>query len=499
VPSTFARLGVPGDIVAVLDRAGITVPFPIQTATIADAMAGRDIAGKAPTGSGKTLAFAIPMVVNVGPSHPRRPGGLVLVPTRELAEQVRTELALLAAAVGRKVTTIYGGVSYGPQRAALSRGSDIVVACPGRLEDLIAQGAIDLSGVHIAVVDEADRMADMGFLPAVKRILDLTDRRRQTLLYSATLDGAVDVLVRQYQHNPRRHEVRSHEGEPGMVRHIFWKTEHAGRVGLTAEVVSRHDSAIVFCRTKHGADRLTRQLTQLGVAAVAIHGNRSQPQRHRALQQFSAGAVRALVATDVAARGIHVDAVGCVVHFDPPNDEKDYVHRSGRTGRAGSDGTVVSLVMHDQVRGTQLMQRRLGLTERVDRADLRTLGDIIVTNHRPAPYEAPTSPRRRSGGEGTPRGRRHQGRRTSERAEVAGTDGSDRRPRRSPSGERNGNASSAWSEPRRTEIPDRQRDGEGRQRRSQGTGRPSRSDGSGQPGRPRRSRSEGQSGRRRYR
>ncbi len=396
MPPPFADLGVPADVVAVLDAAGITEPFPIQIATIADAMAGRDIAARAPTGSGKTLAFAIPMVVNVGPSSPGRPGGLVLVPTRELAEQVRNELAPLAAAVGRNVTTIYGGIGYGPQRSALRRGVDIVVACPGRLEDLVAQRAIELSAVHIAVIDEADRMADMGFLPAVRRLLDLTARRRQTLLYSATLDGMVDVLVRHYQQHPRRREVSSVEGEPGVVRHLFWKTEHALRVGLTADVVARHDSAIVFCRTKHGADRLTRQLVQSGVPAVAIHGNRSQPQRHRALQQFASGAVRALVATDVAARGIHVDSVGCVVHFDPPNDEKGYVHRSGRTGRAGVDGTVVSLLMHDQVQSAQRMQRALGMPQGVDRAEVRTLGEPRIATATPQDTIA-TGDRRRSG------------------------------------------------------------------------------------------------------
>jgi superfamily II DNA/RNA helicase len=400
--SPFADLGVPGEVVAVLDRAGITEPFPIQTATIPDALAGGDITGRAPTGSGKTLAFAIPLAVNVGPSRPRRPSGLVLVPTRELAEQVRRELVPLASAVGRRVTTIYGGVGYQPQRSALNRGADVVVACPGRLEDLIEQRAVDLSGVHVAVVDEADRMADMGFLPAVRRILDLTARDRQTLLFSATLDGVVDVLIRRYQRHPRRFEVAGDEGEPGTVRHLFWRAEHAGKVGLTAEVVSRHDSAIVFCRTKHGADRLTRQLTQHGVPAVAIHGNRTQPQRHRALQRFASGEVRALVATDVAARGIHVDAVGCVVHFDPPNDEKDYVHRSGRTGRAGVDGTVVSLLMHDQVGSAQRIQRNLGLSQGVDRVDLGLLGTpLIATTARPA--HAATdgvdrSERRNSGG-----------------------------------------------------------------------------------------------------
>jgi superfamily II DNA/RNA helicase len=242
----------------------------------------------------------------------------------------------------------------------------------------------------------------------VKRLLDVTQADRQTMLFSATLDGAVDVLVRRYQHEPRRHEITDDEGEPGDVRHLFWKTDTTNRVALTADVVARHGSAIVFCRTKHGADRLVKQLGGAGVPAVAIHGNRSQPQRERALQQFSSGAARALVATDVAARGIHVDAVGCVVHFDPPADHKDYVHRSGRTGRAGVDGTVVSLVMHEQVRAARLLQRALGMAEGVEPADVELLGDRVpMKPMRPTEAPQPSSDRpRRSDGAGERSGRR---------------------------------------------------------------------------------------------
>jgi len=391
VPPTFADLGVPADLVAVLDRGSITSPFPIQAATLPDAFAGRDISGRAPTGSGKTLAFGLPLVVNVGPSRPRQPRGLVLVPTRELAEQVRRELAPLCRAVGRRVMSVYGGVGYGPQRAELERGVDILVACPGRLEDLVAQRVVDLSAVHIVVLDEADRMADMGFLPAVKRLLDLTSSDRQTLLFSATLDGAVDGVVRRYQHDPLRHEVADEEGDPGEVRHLFWKTDTARRVALAADVVSRHQSAIVFCRTKHGADRVVRQLGAAGVSAVAIHGNKSQPQRDRALRQFSSGAVRALVATDVAARGIHVDAVGCIIHFDPPADHKDYVHRSGRTGRAGDDGTVVSLVLPEQVRAVRQMQRALDMPDGIESPSVGVLGEPVVVPVRHV-VETPAAP-----------------------------------------------------------------------------------------------------------
>jgi superfamily II DNA/RNA helicase len=394
---TFADLGVPAALVATLDRRGIMTPFPIQAAVLPDAMAGHDIAGRAPTGSGKTLAFALPLAVRAEKSRPRRPTALVLVPTRELAEQVRKELTPLVSTVDRRVLAIYGGVGYGPQRSALERGVDIVVACPGRLEDLVAQRAIDLADVRVAVVDEADRMADMGFLPAVRRLLDATAADRQTLLFSATLDGAVDVLVRRYQRDARRHEVVADEDEAGDVRHLFWRTEPSSRVALTADIVSRHGSAIVFCRTKHGADRLVKQLGTAGVPAVAIHGNRSQPQRERALATFVAGRARALVATDVAARGIHVDAVGCVVHFDPPADHKDYVHRSGRTGRAGENGTVVSLILDPQVRATRLMQRALGVDEGVARPDVDVLGsrrpvERIERLAAPSPDDRPASP-----------------------------------------------------------------------------------------------------------
>jgi superfamily II DNA/RNA helicase len=384
VPPTFADLGVPADLVAVLERRGITTPFPIQAATLPDGLAGRDLSGRAPTGSGKTLAFGVPLVVNLGPSRPRQPRGLVLVPTRELAEQVRRELAPLCRPSGRRVMAVYGGVGYGPQRAELDRGVDIVVACPGRLEDLVAQRMVDLSAVSVAVIDEADRMADMGFLPAVKRLLDLTAPDRQTLLFSATLDGAVDGLVRRYQHEPRRHEVAGEDGDASEVRHLFWRTDTASRVALAADVVSRHHSAIVFCRTKHGADRVVRQLGAAGVRVAAIHGNRSQPQRERALEQLRSGSVQALVATDVAARGIHVDAVGCVIHFDPPADDKGYVHRSGRTGRAGVDGTVVSLVLPEQVRAVGLLQRALGLPTGVHAADVAVLGERIPAAASPA-------------------------------------------------------------------------------------------------------------------
>ncbi len=358
---SFAELGLPTSLVDVLARRGITEPLPIQAAAIADALAGRDVSGKAPTGAGKTLAYALPLAANLDKGRPRRPRGLVLVPTRELAAQICSEFAPLLRVRGLRTHSFYGGVGFGDQRKALRQGVDVVVACPGRLEDLMRQGDVDLSDVDAVVVDEADRMADMGFLPAVRRILDATHDRRQTLLFSATLDGAVDALVRGYQRQPVRHEVASDPGEIGRATHRFDAVAHVDRVAACAALAAEEPSSIVFVRTKHGADRLAQQLTRNGVKAAPIHGGRSQAQRDRALAAFRAGRVRALVATDVAARGIHVDAVSCVIHFDLPADAKDYVHRSGRTARAGAQGTVVALVTPEQRQAARALRRGLDL------------------------------------------------------------------------------------------------------------------------------------------
>jgi superfamily II DNA/RNA helicase len=374
VSSTFSALGVPAPIVDRLSARGITDAFPIQAATLPDALAGRDISGKAPTGSGKTIAFGIPLVARVTKAAPRKPRGLVLVPTRELAAQVATELTALGSKKGPTVLAIYGGVGFGPQINALRRGVDIVVACPGRLADLIAQRQLTLDAVELVVIDEADRMADMGFLPEVKRLLDEVRPDRQTLLFSATLDGDVDVLVKRYQKDPARHELAADE-DAIPSRHIFWKMDRAERVDVLADVVNREWPAIVFCRTKHGADRLAKQLGKAGVSAAAIHGDRSQSQRDRALASFASGRVQALVATDVAARGIHVDDVAAVVHFDPPGSEKDYIHRSGRTGRAGAAGLVVSLVDKALQEGAIDLQRRLGFEPELHWPDVDALAD----------------------------------------------------------------------------------------------------------------------------
>lgn len=379
--SSFARLGVPADLVEVLSRARIDTPFDIQSATIPDALEGRDVLGRAPTGSGKTLAFGIPMIVRLEKAQAHHPTGLILSPTRELAEQIRRELEPLAIERGRSVHAVYGGVGFGEQLKALRGGVDMLVACPGRLLDLIDQGEVKLDRVTIAVVDEADRMADMGFLPVVKDILDKTNRDRQTMLFSATLGKEVKVLTDRYQRNPVTHQVG--ELEPDMTRmtHRFIRIDRTEKVALAAHEVREHGQTIVFCRTRHGADRVARQLKKYGVKTGVIHGRRTQSQRDNALKAFVNEKVQALVATDVAARGIHVDGVDCVVHFDPPEDDKAYTHRSGRTARAGASGAVVSLITNEDLKDTKKLQRQIGVRcefENPEPHDRLNLGEPII-------------------------------------------------------------------------------------------------------------------------
>ena len=365
--TTFANLGIPEGLAEYLEELGFTTPFEVQTATIPDALAGRDIAARAPTGSGKTLAFGLPLLIHVEDAQPRRPRGLVLAPTRELAEQIRRELDPIARAGGRSVVAAYGGVGYEPQRRALARGVDVLVACPGRLADLVSRGDVQLGDVEVVVIDEADRMSDIGFLPEVKRLLDRTPDDRQTLLFSATLDGEVGELTRRYQRDPALHEIGDAEPDIEDMRHLFWRLEHGDRVDVASDLIQAAGPTIVFCRTRRGADRVAKQLVRTGATAAAIHGSRSQSQRARALKSFADGTVEALVATDVAARGIHVQGVACVLHFDPPIDHKTYLHRSGRTARAGAQGVVVSFVAGDQLRDADQLVRNLRL-----RADLNT-------------------------------------------------------------------------------------------------------------------------------
>jgi superfamily II DNA/RNA helicase len=358
-PRSFADLGVPETIHEALTARGVLEPFPIQELALPDALAGRDVCGQAPTGSGKTLAFGIPLAVRVTRAGARRPHGLVLVPTRELAAQVAHELTWLGARRKLRVATCYGGVGFGPQLHALRRGVDVLVACPGRLRDLIERGECHLDDVEVVVLDEADRMADMGFLPEVRRLLDQTPASRQTILYSATLDGTVDALVKRYQDDPCVHRVEADLAVGPPATHHFWRVDEQSRVQVCSAIVRKAGSTIVFCRTRRRADRVARQLGATGLTSAAIHGDRSQRQRDHALAAFTAGRINALVATDVAARGIDVDGVECVVHFDPPADAKDYTHRSGRTARAGAPGLVVSLIGHDQRAAVKQLQRRL--------------------------------------------------------------------------------------------------------------------------------------------
>jgi superfamily II DNA/RNA helicase len=359
----FSELGLPKPILERLEREGKSTAFPIQAAVIPDVLSGRDVAGRAPTGSGKTLGFGLPMVARLSDARPKRPVALILAPTRELAEQIMAELTPFARATGHDTVAIYGGVGYGHQRKALDRGVELVVACPGRLEDLMQMRAIDLRDVSTVVIDEADQMADMGFLPAVRRIVAQTSDDRQVLLFSATLDGPVAKLVADFQHNPVRHEVGPKGPDVHAANHHFWVVNREDRVATTAKVIDRLGSTIVFTRTRHGADRLAKQLGKSGVKAEPIHGGRSQGQRDRALAAFKKGHASALIATDVAARGIHVNGVSAVVHFDPPAENSTYLHRSGRTARAGATGNVVSLLDGSQKKDARKMQRGIGIDE----------------------------------------------------------------------------------------------------------------------------------------
>ena len=391
---SFADLGLPTPLVNQLERSGITSAFAIQAAVIPDALAGRDVAGRAPTGSGKTLGFGLPLVAGLTTAKPKRPVALVLAPTRELAEQIMAELTPFTKAMRMSATSIYGGVGYGNQKNALNRGTELVVACPGRLEDLMQMGAIDLRDVATVVVDEADQMADMGFLPAVRRIVGQTRNDRQVMLFSATLDGPVAKLIKDFQHDPVRHEVGPKGPDVDAAHHVFWQVDRTERNQSTADVIDRCGSTIVFTRTRHGADRLAKQLDKLGVSAQPIHGGRSQNQRDRALDAFKKGKADALIATDVAARGIHVDGVSAVVHYDPPADGATYHHRSGRTARAGATGIVVSFVEPGTSKDAKKLQRDVGIQVDVTDPDLDDLEVALLLD---GPVDAPVervAPRR---------------------------------------------------------------------------------------------------------
>ncbi len=362
----FAALGVPEVLVKALARAGICDPFPIQTVTLPDALAGRDILARGQTGSGKTLAFVLPLLTRLSSSSPRplgrRPRALILAPTRELARQIHRVIEPLASDLGLRATAVFGGVPIRPQITALRRGVEIVVACPGRLEDLIRSGACHLGGVEICVLDEADHMADLGFLPSVRRILDQTPADGQRLLYSATLDAAVDVLANRYLSNPVLHSVDDDRASvPEMAHHVL-HISAADRLPVLIELTSGPGRKLVFTRTKHRARLLARQLSEAGVPAGEMHSNLTQARRIRNLAEFSTGRANVLVATDLAARGLHIDDVELVIHADPPLEHKAYLHRSGRTARAGAAGTVVTLATEAQRADVAKVGRRAGVT-----------------------------------------------------------------------------------------------------------------------------------------
>jgi superfamily II DNA/RNA helicase len=393
-PCSFRELGIPGELLAVLTRQGITTAFPIQAATLPDALAGHDVLGRGRTGSGKTLAFAIPTIAALARSGLRRiaghPRALVLVPTRELANQVADTFAPLAAKLGQRITTVYGGVSQGRQVSALRGGIDILIACPGRLEDLLGQGHVHLDAVEVTVLDEADHMADLGFLPAVRRLLDRTPADTQRLLFSATLDGAVDVLVRRYLTDPVVHSVDPPVAQESRMEHHVFTVDHADKPSVVRELASGQRRSLLFTRTKHAAKKLAKQLTIAGLPAVELHGNLSQSARARNLAAFSEGSARVLVATDIAARGIHVDEIGLVVHVDPPAECKAYLHRSGRTARAGAEGVVVTLSTPEQVREVRTLTRLAGIKPVM--AQVRPGAEqITALTGPPAPLVAPSS------------------------------------------------------------------------------------------------------------
>ncbi|MGW4400628.1 DEAD/DEAH box helicase [Amycolatopsis nivea] len=403
---TFAQLGLPEPLLRALSEAGIDAPFPIQSATIPDALAGRDVLGRAQTGSGKTLAFGLAILARLdgGKARPKRPRALVLVPTRELAMQVADSLTPLAKSLGLWCRTAVGGMSFGRQAESLARGVDLLIATPGRLSDHVRQGTASLGDCNFIALDEADQMADMGFMPQVREIMDLTPPGGQRLLFSATLDGDVDKLVRQYLADPVTHSVAPSTASVTTMDHHLFQVSHSDKQDIITRIGAREGRTIMFVRTKHHVDRLTERLRESGVHAVALHGGKTQGQRNRVLSDFKEGHAAVLVATDVAARGIHVDDISLVLHVDPAADHKDYLHRAGRTARAGASGIVVTLVTHDQRRTVRRMTDRAGVRAettmiRTHDEDLSRITGAREPSGEPVVERRRESPRR-SGGRG---------------------------------------------------------------------------------------------------
>ncbi|MFE6282661.1 DEAD/DEAH box helicase [Streptomyces sp. NPDC057877] len=423
---SFAELALPAPLLAALGHEGVTVPFPIQAATLPNSLAGRDVLGRGRTGSGKTLAFGLPLLARTAGrrAEPRQPLALVLVPTRELAQQVTDALTPYARAVRLRLTTVVGGMSIGRQANALRAGAEVVVATPGRLKDLVDRGDCQLGQVAVTVLDEADQMTDMGFMPQVTTLLDQVRPGGQRMLFSATLDRNVDLLVRRYLTDPVAHSVDPSAGAVTTMEHHVLHVHEADKHRTTTEIAARDGRVIMFLDTKHAVDRLTRHLLGSGVRAAALHGGRSQPQRTRTLDQFKNGQVTVLVATNVAARGIHVEGLDLVVNVDPPGDHKDYLHRGGRTARAGESGSVVTLVTPDQRRDMSRLMAAAGITPtitavRSGEAELSRITGARTPSGVPVVITAPTpAPVRRTGAAGSASGRGRRGR-TSRGASAA--------------------------------------------------------------------------------
>ncbi|TMR20651.1 DEAD/DEAH box helicase [Nonomuraea zeae] len=460
-PSEFELLGLPKPLISGLAKQGIDSPFPIQSATIPDVLAGHDVLGRGQTGSGKTLAFGLPTMARLAGVRPApgRPRAMILVPTRELALQVHDALEPLGRGLGLRMKVVVGGMSMGKQIEALRRGVDIVIATPGRLGDLIRQGECSLGEVEVSVLDEADHMCDLGFFPVVTELLAQTPADGQRLLFSATLDGDVDKLVRRFLHNPITHSVAPATSPVDTMEHHVMQVTRDDKFDVTAEIANREGRTIIFVRTQHGVDRLCKQLARVGVKAGGLHGGKRQNQRTRILAEFREGSVNVLVCTDVAARGIHVDNISLVLHVDPPQDHKSYLHRGGRTARAGEKGTVVTLVLPNERRSTDALTRRAGihpfrLKATPGHPRLAEVAGARVPSGEPIPVwepdvRKPLRPRREGGHSGG--GERRGGRRG--RRDFDG----ERRPRRHEDGDRPFAGGAAAGEDRR---PRRHADGD---------------------------------------